>query len=164
MVDAYLERVQAELNPAMAADFNGRLEGGDLQAKKTLDVSQQVIGLIQAATRPSPEAVQQQLDQSMDGTVVKTILSEPETLARAEELGVDAEQTMRLILTAEFSGDVTPLQKIEQEANSGSTKARGQLEMIQTLSQDLVALSQQTAAEALNPSVPPPQTPESEAA
>jgi hypothetical protein len=158
VVDAYLERVQAELNPVVAAEFNGRLEGGDLQAKKTLDVSQQVIGLIQAATRPSPEMVQQQLDQSMDGTVVKTILSEPETQAKAEELGVNAEETMRLILTAEFSGDVTPLQKIEQQAQAGSTKAKGQLEMIQTLSQDLVSVSQQTAAEAQRESVPNPQS------
>jgi hypothetical protein len=158
VVQAYLTRVQAELNPVVAAEFNGRLEGGDIQARKTLDVSQQVIGLIQAATRPSPEMVQQQLDQSMQGTVVKTILSEPETLQRAEQLGVNAEETMRLILTAEFSGDVTPLQQIEEQAKAGSAKAKGQLELIQSMSGDLVAVSQEVASQAQRGDVPAPDT------
>jgi NACalpha-BTF3-like transcription factor len=154
VVQAYLSRVQAELNPVLAAEFNGRLEAGDLATKQTLDISDAVIGLIQQQTGPSEEVVNQQLEQSMQGDVVKSILEDPNTQARAEQLGVDAEQTMRMILTAEFSGDVTPLAKLEEQARAGSAVAKGQLELIQTLSQDLVAISQQVAAQAQQGAAP----------
>ena len=157
VVQAYLSRVQAELNPVIAAEFNGRLEAGDLATKQTLDVSDAVIGLIKQQTKPSEEVVNQQLEQSMQGVVVKSILEDPDTKARAEQLGVDAEQTMRMILTAEFSGDVSPLAKVEEQARAGSAVAKGQLELIQSMSQDLVAISQQVAAQAQQGEVPPPQ-------
>ena len=158
VVQAYLSRVQAELNPVIAAEFNGRLEAGDLATKQTLDISDAVIGLIKQQTKPSEDVVNQQLEQSMQGAVVKSILEDPDTRARAEQLGVDAEQTMRMILTAEFSGDVSPLAKVEEQARAGSAVAKGQLEMIQSMSQDLVAISQQVAAQAQQGTVPPPET------
>ena len=158
VVQAYLSRVQAELNPVLAAEFNGRLEAGDLATKQTLDISDAVIGLIKQQTKPSEEVVNQQLEQSMQGDVVKAILDDPDTKARAEQLGVDAEQTMRMILTAEFSGDVSPLAKVEEQARAGSAVAKGQLELIQSMSQDLVAISQQVAAQAQQGDVPSPQS------
>ena len=158
VVQAYLSRVQAELNPVLAAEFNGRLEAGDLATKQTLDISDAVIGLIKQQTKPSEGVVNQQLEQSMQGDVVKSILNDPDTKARAEQLGVDAEQTMRMILTAEFSGDVSPLAKVEEQARAGSAVAKGQLELIQSMSQDLVAISQQVAAQAQQGDVPSPQS------
>ena len=117
-----------------------------------------MIGLIKQQTKPSEEVVNQQLEQSMQGDVVKAILDDPDTKARAEQLGVDAEQTMRMILTAEFSGDVSPLAKVEEQARAGSAVAKGQLELIQSMSQDLVAISQQVAAQAQQGDVPSPQS------
>ena len=148
--DAYLTLVQAEMNPLMLADFQGRMEAGEMETVKTYQVGQAVVALINQATRPSPEVVSQQLEQSMKGVVVQSVLQHPEITAQAEALKVDAEATMKLLLTAELSRDPSLLGALEAKAQKGDTGARNQLQLLQTLSQAVLQVSNQVAAQQQN--------------
>ena len=148
---AYLTVVQAELEPARLAEFQGAISGGDVQAANTLQVGQAVASLVSQMTRPDPEVVQQQLEVSMKGAVVQTVLNHPDVKSQAEALGVDSEQMMKLLLTAELSRDPSLLGGVEARAQQGDTSAKSEIQMLQLLSQAVMEVSQQVARDGAPP-------------
>lgn len=128
---AYLTLAQADLNPVLAAEFRGRLEGGDMQTVTTYQVGQEALNYIQEFVKPDPELVKAAVEEQMLGPVVKTVLSDPAIIAKAEELKVDADAAMRLFLMAELGRDTSKLTELEQRAQKGDTSAAGQLQFLQ---------------------------------
>lgn len=133
--EAYLTLVQANLNPVMAAEFDGMVSGGDVKAAQTFQIGSRVGQLVQAALTPAPELVAQQVEAGMAGPVVSTVLNHPEIKALAEKLQVQTEPLMRTLLAADLAGDRAPLEALAQKAQSGDAAASAQLQMIQTLAQ-----------------------------
>ena len=133
--EAYLTLVQANLNPVMAAEFDGMVSGGDVKAAQTFQIGSRVGQLVQAALTPAPEVVAQQVEAGMAGPVVSTVLNHPEIKALAEKLQVQTEPLMRTLLAADLAGDRAPLEALAQRAQSGDAAANAQLQMIQTLAQ-----------------------------
>lgn len=128
---AYLTLAQADLNPILAAEFKGRLEGGDMQAVNIYQVGQEALKYIQEFVKPDPEQVKAAVEQQMAGPVIGTVLADAGIKAKAEELGVDAEATLRLYLSAELGRDPSGLAALEQRAQKGDTAAAGQLQFLQ---------------------------------
>lgn len=128
---AYLTLAQADLNPVLAAEFKGRLEGGDMQAVNLFQVGQEALKYIQEFVKPDPEQVKVAVAEQMAGPVIATVLADPGIKAKAEELGVDAEAAMRLYLSAEIGRDPATLAALEQRAQKGDTAAAGQLQFLQ---------------------------------
>lgn len=148
---AYLTLIQANLNPVIGAELNGRLEAGDMETVKMFQVGQAVDGLVNEMTRPDPEAVAQHLEASMQGIVAQSVLQHPEIQELAGNLGVDASASLRLLLHAELSRDPSALQQLEAQAQKGDALARNQLQMLQSLSQAVLHFSNQAAQQLQNP-------------
>jgi hypothetical protein len=128
---AYLTLAQADLNPALAAEFNGRLEAGEMQTVKTYQVGQAALRFIMESVKPDPAAVAQGVEQSMGGTVIQTVLGDPGIQELAKSLGVDPNQAMKLYLQAEIGKDPSVLADLEVRAKKGETAAQAQLQFLQ---------------------------------
>lgn len=139
--EAYLTLVQANINPVMAAEFDGLVSGGDVKAAQTFQMGSRVGQLVQAALTPAPELVAQQVEAGMAGPVVNAVLNHPEIKALAEKLQVQTEPLMRTLLAADLAGDKAPLEALAQKAQSGDAGAAAQLQMIQTLAQATLQIS-----------------------
>ncbi len=128
---AYLTLAQADLNPALAAEFNGRLEAGEMQTVRTYQVGQAALQYIMQNVKPDPEAVAQGVEQSMSGPVVQTVLADPGIVELAKSLSVDPNKAMRLYLHAELGKDPSALAALEVAAKKGDTAAANQLQFLQ---------------------------------
>lgn len=128
---AYLTLAQADLNPVLGAEFQGRLQGGDMQTVNTYKIGQTALAYIQEFVKPDPEQVKAAVDQGMQGAAVQTVLNDEQLKAQAQSLGVDADQAMRLYLSAEFGKDNSALVALEQRAQKGDTSAANQLSYLQ---------------------------------
>ncbi len=144
--EAYLTLVQAQLNPVLTAEFDGRLQAGDVKTAQTFDIGSRVGQLVKAATMPSPEVLAQQLDAVMQGPVANAVLTHPDIVAMGEQLKVDNGALLRTLLTADLAGDPSGLAAIQARAQKGETQAQSELQMIQTLAQAAQHFGQQLAA------------------
>lgn len=141
--EAYLTLVQANLNPVMAAEFDGMVSGGDVKAVQTFEIGGRVGQLVQAALAPAPEVVAEQVEAGMAGPVVQTVLNHPEIQALADKLHVQTEPLMRTLLAADLAGDKAPLEELTGKARAGDNAAAAQLQMIQTLAQATLQVAAQ---------------------
>jgi hypothetical protein len=130
---AYLTLVQADLNPAVRAELQGRIEGGDVQAANINAIGSAAANLVLQLTRPSAEQTEAMVEQNMKGAVVQTVLEHEQIQAKAEELGVDAEQSMKLYLRAELGRNPAIVQELTQKAQRGEEAAAKQLQFLQIL-------------------------------
>lgn len=138
---AYLTLVQANLNPVLTAEFDGLYSGGDVKTVRTFEIGSRVGQLVQAAVKPSAEAVAQKLEAVMQDPGIASILSHPEIVARGEQLKVDNEALMRTLMAAELSGDAAMLQNMQLRAQKGEPAAQAELQMLQTLAVAVQQLS-----------------------
>ena len=155
--NAYLTMLQADLNPVLAAEFKGRIEGGDMDAANTFNVAQAAVQYIQQFVKPDPEAVKQGVEQSMQGVVVQTVLSDPGIKELAGKLEVDAEQSMRLYLQAEIGRDPSVLGELQNRAAKGDTSAAKQLEFMQQMIPAVQYVGQPVQAGTLQAAQPEPE-------
>ena len=138
---AYLTLVQANLNPVLTAEFDGLYSGGDVKTIRTFEIGSRVGQLVQAAVKPSAEAVAQNLEAVMRDPGIASILSHPEIVARGEQLKVDNDALMRTLMAAELSGDAAMLQSMQLRAQKGEPAAQAELQMLQTLAVAVQQLS-----------------------
>lgn len=135
--EAYLTLVQANRHPVLTAEFEGKLQAGDIKAARIFDIGSRVGQLVQAATRPSAAEVAQQVQAAMAGPVVKAVLDRLDIKALASELKLDVAQSLHGLLMADLSGDPTALNAVSVRAQGGDEAAKGELRLIQALAQGL---------------------------
>ncbi len=139
----FLKLQQVDMDPVATAEFQGRLEGGDVSAIRTLEIGRAVGGLINQLTRPDPELVNAQLEAQMAGPGVKVILGDEQINKVAQELGVDLNGTLRKLIKADLAGDPGYVQSLQADAQKGVTAARNEFQMVQILSQAIMHVNQQ---------------------
>jgi hypothetical protein len=140
---AYLTLVQANLNPLLTAEFDGLYSGGDIKTVQAFQIGSRVGDLVKAATRPSAEAVAQQLEGFMAGPVAATVLGHPDIKTAAEQLKVDASVLLRTLVAGDLSADNSAVVTRQAQAQKGDTVAQAELQMIQLLAQATLQIQSQ---------------------
>lgn len=130
VLDAYLTKMQAHLNPVIGADFFGRVEGGDINAVRTFQIGQAVEAFVAQAIRPNPEQLPAMIEAGMQGAIVQSVLADESVQQQAEAAQVDAEQVMRLYVEVEVGKDQTPILQLKQRADKGDASAQAQLNFL----------------------------------
>ena len=147
----YLQMLQINANPVMLAEFQGRLQAGDIEAANMNALAVEVDKLLMAATRPSPEVLQEKVAEAMDGLVAKTVLTNPQVQEYAESLGVDASEMMGLYLSAQIGKDPSQIAELEQKAAKGEEVAAKKVAFLQ----QMVPFTNQVAAQIQAGQLPP---------
>ncbi len=147
----YLQMLQINANPVMLAEFQGRLQAGDIEAANMNALATEVDKLLLAETRPSPEVLQQKVAEAMDGLVVKSVLTNPQVQELAGNLGVDASELMAVYVTARIGNDPSQIAELEQKAAKGEEVAAKKVAFLQ----QVIPFTQQVEAQIQAGQLPP---------